>query len=115
MLTGFWAGLGLLFSRLPHNASYAAHVSGRQSQQQQCGSSDVLKALNSDQDYDPVLNGHQLLTQGNTSALPVQASGSAINVSEGRDTNNVLLAEFCYSFSWSPVSNYIAHKAYITL
>ncbi|KAK4825935.1 hypothetical protein QYF61_003447 [Mycteria americana] len=34
MLTVFWAGLELLFSRLLHDASYTAHVSGRQSQQQ---------------------------------------------------------------------------------
>lgn len=64
--------------------------------------SDVLKALNSDLDYDPVLSGHQLLTKGNISALPTRSSGSAINinVSDGRETNNVLLVvEFCCSFS----------------
>lgn len=35
-----------------------------------------------------------------------------INVSDGGETNNVLpVVEFCYSFLWSPMLNYIAHKA----
>lgn len=68
-------GLGWSSSSAGSDASCTAHVSGRQSQQQweQYCNSDVLKALNSDLGYDPALSGHQLLTQGNTSALPTQA------------------------------------------
>lgn len=108
MPTAVWAGLELL-----PQASRTAQVSGRQSRRQweQYGNSDVLKSLNSDLDYDPVLSGHKLLTRKRP-ALPTQASVPAANVSDGRDTNNVVLVvEFCHSFSWSPVLHYIAHKA----
>ena len=81
-----WAGASLQQA----STWYCLH-STRKQQNQLCGNSDVLKDRNSDLDYDPTLNGHQLLTQGKTSALPTQASVSASNVSDGRGTNNVLL------------------------
>lgn len=74
-------------------------ISGSQQQWEQYGNSDVLRALNSDLDYDPVLNGHLLLAQGNTSAPPTQASVSAVSVRDSRDTNKYVAAvEFYHSF-----------------
>lgn len=74
LLSMFWAMLELLFSRLTCGASCRAHISSthRQWQCEQNGNSGVLKAQNSNPDYDLILNGQPLLPQRNTSALPTQ-------------------------------------------
>ena len=93
-----WVGAPL--QQAPARCFLHSTCRGRQSQWQweQYGNSNVFKALNSDLDYEHVLSGHWLLTQRNTSALPTQASVSAINVSDGRHTNNVLLVVEFFMF-----------------